>query len=316
MVKNNLRTGFGWILAAAILGTAAGISTGTEETSGNPILPDFYADPTAREFEGRFWIYPSHDLPGSTYWDMVDWHVFSSDDLVRWHDHGVIFSLDDVSWADRWAWAPDCIARNGKYYFYFPADMQIGVAVGPSPTGPFSDALGRPLIGRGEAETTVIDPAVFIDDDGQAYLYFGNGNAESLRVVRLNEDMITRDGPILKVRAENFHEAAWMHKYEGRYYLSYCSLEGTGPEGELKSRIAYSIGESPLGPFEYQGWILDNGSRNNHHSIVKFGNQWYIFYHVQGPSWYERRVCAEFLEYDDNGSILPVKMTKTGIRLR
>ena len=271
-----------------------------------PILPDFHADPSAHEWDGRYWIYPSHDIAGSAFWDMRDWHCFSSSDLVQWKDHGVIFALDDVSWADRWAWAPDCMKRNGKYYFYFTADDRIGVAVSDSPDGPFKDALGKPLIEKDESGTRVMDPAIFIDDDGQAYLYFGQN---ALRVVKLKEDMISRDGEIISLEVKNFHEGAWMHKRNGLYYLSYPSYQGD----LVANLLEYSIGKSPLGPFEYQGIILDNRSRNVHHSIVEFKNHWILFYHVQGPSPYERRVCAEFLEYAENGTIRPVQMTVEGI---
>ncbi len=123
-----------------------------------PILPDFQADPSARVFGDTLWIYPSHDIAGSHGWDMVDWHCFSSTDLTNWTDHGVIFGLKDLTWASKYAWAPDCINRNGKYYFYFPADFQIGVAISKSPAGPFKDALGKPIIAKDEGGTTAIDP--------------------------------------------------------------------------------------------------------------------------------------------------------------
>ncbi len=268
-----------------------------------PVLPDFHADPSARVFDDTLWIYPSHDIAGSTDWVMVDWHCFSSTNLVNWTDHGVIFGVDNLTWASKNAWAPDCIERNGNYYFYFPADDQIGVAVGKSPSGPFKDALGRPLIAAGEGGTRVIDPCVFIDDDGQAYLYFGQN---SLKVVKLNSDMITRDGPIIEIPLENFHEGIWMHKRENLYYLSYPSDKGDMTANLLE----YSIGKSPYGPFEYKGIILDNRSRNVHQSIVEFKNKWYLFYHVQGPSPYERRVCMELLEYNPDGAIKPIKMAQ------
>lgn len=273
--------------------------------SGNPILPDFQADPSAHVFGKKMWIYPSHDLAGSKGWDMLDWHAFSSSDLVHWKDNGVIFSLNDITWAKRWAWAPDCVQRNGKYYFYFPADDQIGVAVSDKPQGPFRDPLNKPLIARGESNTRVMDPCIFVDDDKQAYLYFGQ---DALRVVKLNDDMITRNGNIEKLDVKRFHEGIWMHKYNGRYYLSYPIYENGNA-----SQLAYSVGNTPYGPFEYKGVIVDNKSRNIHHSIVEFNNQWYLFYHIQGPSAYERRVCAEFLEYNADGTIKPLEMTKTGI---
>ena len=270
------------------------------------ILPDFQADPSARVFGETVWIYPSHDIAGSTNWDMLDWHCFSSTDLSNWTDHGVIFGIKDLSWATKYAWAPDCINRNGKYYFYFPADFQIGVAVSDSPCGPFKDALDKPLIERDEGNTTVIDPCIFIDDDGQAYLYFGQ---DALRVVKLKNDMITKDGEIVEITATNFHEGAWMHKRNGLYYLSYPSNKGDN----IANLLEYSIGKTPYGPFEYKGIIMDNRSRNVHHSIIEFNDKWYLFYHVQGPSPYERRVCLEYLEYNPNGTIKPIKMTKEGI---
>ena len=272
-----------------------------------PILPDFHADPSAHQWDGRYWIYPSHDLAGSQYWDMVDWHAFSSSDLVEWTDHGPIYSLEDISWADRWAWAPDAMKRHGKYYFYVTADDQIGVAVSDSPSGPFVDPLGRPLIAREESGTRVMDPAIFVDDDGQAYLYFGQNAA---RVVKLKEDMITRQGAIEEIPLQNFHEGIWMHKREDLYYLSFCSLEG---DGELKNRLEYATSPSPLGPFEHRGVFFDNQSRNVHHSIVEFAGQGYLFYHVQGPSWYERRVSVDRLDYNADGTIQPVQMTPQGV---
>jgi arabinoxylan arabinofuranohydrolase len=250
------------------------------------------------------WIYPSHDITGSTGWDMVDWHCFSSEDLVHWTDHGVIFSLKDVSWAEKWAWAPDCVRRNGRYYFYFPADDQIGVAVADRPEGPFRDALGRPLIARGESGTRVMDPAVFIDDDGRAYLYFGQNEA---RVVRLKDDMVSLDGPVQPLAVKDFHEGIWMHKREGVYTLSYCSLRG---DGELKNRMEYATSDSPLGPFVRRGLVIDNHSRNVHGSIAPFRGEWLLFYHVQGPSWYERRVCMEKIRFRKDGTIREAQMTK------
>jgi beta-xylosidase len=234
---------------------------------------------------------------------MIDWHVFSTDDMVHWKDHGVIFSLKDIRWADKHAWAPDCIERNGKYYFYFPADDQIGVAVSDSPTGPFKDALGKPLVDRMEAGADVrsIDPNIFIDDDGQAYLYFGNGH-DHVAVVKLKQDMITRDGPIQVLDLKNYHEGIWVHQRNGLYYFSYPSYRGD----MVANLMEYSVAKSPLGPFQYKGVILDNHSRNIHGSITAFKGRWWLFYHVAGPSPYERRVCVAPLHYDKGGNILPV----------
>ncbi len=291
------RLGLWALLASAAIGPAL--------RGQHQILPDFEADPTARVWDGVLWIYPSHDLAGSTGWDMVDWHAFSSPDLKHWVDHGVIFGLKDITWAKRWAWAPDCMRRGGKYYFYFPADDQIGVAVADRPDGPFRDALGHPLIARGEGGTRAIDPCIFLDDDGQAYLYFGQNE---LRVVKLKPDMITRDGPILAVQARNYHEGIWVHKRHGIYYFSYPSSRGK----QIANLMEYSMASSPLGPGEYRGVILDNHSRNVHGSITEFNGRWYLFYHVQGPSPFERRVCVQELFYNADGTIQPMEMPPAG----
>jgi arabinoxylan arabinofuranohydrolase len=288
------------IVFSALLVCTAGCTA----LAQHQVLPDFQADPSARVFDGTLYVYPSHDIAGSKDWDMVDWHAFSTTDMIHYKDHGVIFSLKDITWATKYAWAPDCIRRNGKYYFYFPADDQIGVAVSNSPTGPFKDALGKPLIGRNEAAVRSIDPNIFIDDDGQAYLYFGNDH-DSLAVVKLKQDMITRDGPIQIITVKNFHEGIWVHKHAGLYYFSYPSYRG-----DLTANLMeYSVAKSPLGPFEYKGVILDNRSRNFHGSIVEYKDKWWLFYHVAGPSAYERRVCLAPLHYDKDGNILPVKMS-------
>jgi beta-xylosidase len=196
---------------------------------------------------------------------------------------------------------------NDHYYFYFPADDQIGVAMSDSPSGPFKDALGKPLIERNESNTRAIDPAIFIDDDSTVYLYFGQN---ALRVVKLKDDMITRDGKIMALEVTNFHEGAWMHKRKGLYYLTYPSYKGD----KVANLLEYSIGESPLGPFRYKGVFFNNDSRNVHHSVIQIGDRWYLFYHIQGPTPYERRVCVEYLKYRKDGTIKEIKMTKKGVR--
>lgn len=279
------------------------LSIATGVRAQNPILPDFHADPSARIFNGRLYVYPSHDAAGATNWgSMVDWHLFSTDDMKKWTDHGMIFSLKDIGWAKKEAWAPDCIEHNGKYYFYFTAAGQVGVAVADSPTGPFKDALGKPLIEKKEAGIRyAIDPCVFMDDDGQAYLYYGGGR--QLGVVKLKEDMITRDGAIQVVDMPKFYEGVWVHKRKGIYYASYP----TRPSGRQANVMAYSMAKSPLGPWEYKGELLDNHSHNVHGSITEFKGQWYLFYHVEGPSHWERRVCVKPLLYNVDGTIKPVK---------
>jgi len=271
-----------------------------------PILPDFQADPSARVFGGKLYIYPTHDLVGMKHWDEVDWHVFSTDDMVNFTDHGVAFSLKDITWANKEAWAPDCMERNGKYYFYFPAGGQIGVAVSASPTGPFKDALGKPLINLKEAGIRYsIDPNIFIDDDGQAYLYYGG--ARQLGVVKLKEDMVTRDGAIQALDMPEFYEGVWIHKRNGIYYASYPTRPGGAPQANV---MVYSMAKSPLGPWKYKGPILDNHSPNIHGSITEFKGQWYLFYHVAAsPGERERQVCVEPLSYNEDGTIKPMEMT-------
>lgn len=274
----------------------------------NQILPDFQADPSARVFKGKVYLYPSHDGAGALNWkQMVDWHVFSSDDMKTWKDHGVALGLKDLTWANEEAWAPDCMERNGKYYFYFPAGGQIGVAVSDSPNGRFKDALGAPLIKRKEAGINyMIDPNIFIDDDGQAYLYVGG--ARQLGVVKLKEDMITRDGPLERLKMPEFYEGLWVHKRNGIYYASYPTRPTD--KDHKANRMVYSTAKDPLGPWEFKGEIIDNKSLNVHGSIVEFKGQWYLFYHVAGPSNYERRVCMEPLSYNADGTIKPIRMSK------
>ncbi len=296
-----------------VLFFSAGSAFGEGAVKPKVILPDFHADPSAHAWAGRYWIYPSTDEPGSTSWrQMKSWNCYSSTDLVNWERHGEIFSLDKISWAKNAAWAPDCMERNGKYYFYFPAALQIGVAVSDNPDGPFEDALGKPLITAEEAagcQTRAIDPNIFIDDDGRAYLFFSGG--EHVGVVELNEDMVSKRGPVQKLALEHCAEGIWVHKRNGIYYFSYPRQVRAA--GKLIQDLVYSTSTNILGPYDYRGTILATGGRNVHHSTMQVGEQWYLFYHVEGPSPYERRVCAEYLYHDDDGSIRPIAMTGEGI---
>lgn len=154
------------------------------------------------------------------------------------------------------------------------------------------------------------DPCIFIDEDSIPYLFYGGW--ETVGVVKLNPDLISRADSIIKLDLKNYNEGIWVHKRNGLYYFSYpAQIERDGLEKQI---LVYSTSKSPLGPFEYQGEFFDNDSRNSHHSIVQFGDRWYLFYHIEGPSPYERRVCVEYLRYDKNGKIKPVSMTSNGIR--
>jgi len=288
----------------------------------NPIITHMYtADPSARVFNDTLFIYPSHDRDQAVWWDMLDWHVFSTVDMKTYTDHGMALSLDSISWAEKYAWAPDCVEKNGKYYFYFPTDQKhIGVAVGDKPTGPFTDPLGKPLMSIDSpgivANRDFIDPGLFIDDDGSAYLFVGQN---FVNAVKLNDDMISYDDEITIIEgADHFFEAAWVHKYQGNYYLSYS---GDG-------KILYAMSDKVLGPYEFKGEILGPvNSGTNHHSIVDYKGQWYLFYHTadlalknipedspdrQYVQW-RRSVCVDSLFYHPDGTIQKVIPTTTGV---
>jgi arabinoxylan arabinofuranohydrolase len=295
----------------------------------NPFITDQYtADPSAHVFEGKMYVYPSHDRDSSLTFDMVDYHVFSSGNLTDWTDHGVVLSLDDVSWATGEAWAPDCAFHRGKYYFYFPTDQSfIGVAVGDSPAGPFVDAIGKPLITKDSPgvvnKRDFIDPCVFIDDDGTPYLFFGQLD---VNVIKLNDDMVSYDGPVHIIEgAKDFFEAVWVHKYNSRYYLSYSTW---GERGVTGPQIVYATSDNILGPYEYRGVILDEvNSGTNHHSIVEYEGRWYLFYHnsdlflerapKDSPELryrpYRRSICVDYLFYNEDGTIQKVVPTKKGV---
>ncbi len=282
------------------------------------ITNQYTADPSAHVFNDTLYVYPSHDREDAHWFNMNDWHVFSTTDLKIWKDHGVIFSLDSIRWAKQYAWAPDCAYRNGNYYFYYPVDKQkIGVAVGNTPYGPFHDPLGKPLITRQtpgvRSHRDLIDPCIFIDDDNTPYLVFGQN---VVNIVRLNDDMISFNDTVKNIRGvKHFFEAAWLHKYNGKYYLSYSG----------KGKILYAMSDHPYGPFKYKGVILDKvNSGTTHASIAEYKGQWYLFYHnsdlffKKNPDekkhsikrWYRRSFCVDKLYYNSDGTIQKVIPTK------
>lgn len=297
------------------------------QEKGNPIITDAYsADPSARVFGDTLWVYPSHDKDDALNFSMEDYHAYSTTDMEHWMDHGVIFNpLMQTSWAKSAAWAPDCVYRNGKYYLYYPTDKKhIGVAVSDSPAGPFHDPLGHPLISIDSpgviCNRDFIDPCVFIDDNGQAYLYMGQN---TVCCIKLNEDMISYDGEVHIIKGvKEFFEAVWVHKRNGIYYMSYSD----GPFNGHEPQISYCTSTSPLGPFTYQGIILDPvNSGTNHHSIVNYKGQDYLFYHTADLSMslakdyhcgVRRSVCCDSLFYNPDGTIRKVKPTLNTDRLR
>ena len=292
------------------------IVVGKVYKGGNPIIRKQYsADPSARVFGDTLYLYPSHDRDGSQTFDMEDYHVYTTTDMKTFHDRGVCFdALKQTSWATFGAWAPDCIERKGNYYLYYPTDKRhIGVAVSKSPLGPFHDAIGKPLISIDSpgvvCNRDFIDPCVFVDDDNQAYLFMGQN---TVCAIRLNEDMVSYDGNVFIVDGcKEFFEAIWMHKYNGKYYLSYSN----GSQNGHNPQIAYAVADSPLGPYRYQGIILDEvNSGTNHHSIVEYKGQWYLFYHTSDlylsrnpqagkEKGLRRSVCMTPLYYNPDGTI-------------
>lgn len=291
----------------------------------NPFITHMYtADPSARIFNDTLYVYPSHDQDTATWFNMNDWHVFSTTNMKKWIDHGVCLSLNDIGWAKKYAWAPDCNFKNGKYYFYYPTDQNfIGVAVGDKPYGPFKDPINKPLISRNtpgvKANRDLIDQCIFIDDDGTSYLYFGQNQ---VNVLRLNNDMISFEDSVKVLQGtDHFFEAIWMHKYKGKYYLSYSG----------QGKILYCMSNNPYGPFEYKGVVLDEvNSGTNHHSIVQYKGKWYLFYHNsdlyfkntptvkpeldwKSPNPFRRSICVDYLHYNEDGTIQKVIPTKSGV---
>ncbi|MFI9833338.1 family 43 glycosylhydrolase [Streptomyces sp. NPDC051913] len=282
----------------------------------SPVLPGLNADPNIVRFGDTFYLYPTTD--GFDGWSGTQFKAYSSTDLVHWKDHGVILDLGpDVSWADSRAWAPTIAEKDGKYYFYFCADANIGVAVSDSPTGPFKDALGQPLLKAGQFSGQMIDPAVFTDDDGTSYLYWGNGHAY---VAPLNADMVSIDTAKMQdITPSGYNEGSFVVKRKGTYYFMW-SENDTRDENY---RVAYATGPSPTGPWTKRGVILEKdlslGIKGpGHHSVVHVPNtdDWYIAYHrfaIPGGDGTHRETTVDKLEFDADGLIKKVVPTLTSI---
>lgn len=302
----------------------------------NPIIRDqFTADPTARVFNDKVYLYPSHDIfppegQRQDWFCMEDYHVFSSENLTDWTDHGVIITQNKVPWVrpDSYSmWAPDCVYRNGKYYFYFPSAPKdgrgfgIGVAIADSPEGPF---VPEPENIKG---INGIDPCVLLASDGNAYIFWGAG-----RCAKLKDNMkeLADDTPketvkwgdrefemygvnCLKDLPNRQAEGPFAFEYNGNYYLTYPYVR------ENTEVLAYAMSKNPMGPYEYKGLIMaeqPNGCWTNHHSIVNYKGQWYLFYHHNyfSPRDDKRRsACIEKLYFNPDGTIQEVKQTLRGV---
>ena len=292
-----------------------------EVYADNPIVQTLYTtDPAPVVIGDRVYVFTGHDEDGASYYDMRDWRCYSSGDMVNWTDHGCPLSLKTFSWAKSDAWAGQVVERNGKYYYYVPVianqgGNSIGVAVADKPEGPYKDALGHPLCqGYG-----YIDPTVFIDNDGQAYLYWGN---PQLTYCKLNDDMISIKGSIQKVnqdaasfgyyqdRASSYEEGPWFYRRGNLYYMLYSA-------GGIPEHIAYSTSSSPTGPWTYRGVIMPTEGRSftNHCGVVDFKGHSYFFYHngaLPGGSGFARSVAVEEFSYNPDGSFPTIKMTDNG----
>ena len=289
---------------------------------GNPIIDYKYtADPGAMVYDNKVYIYAGHDecpVPKEHY-DLREWLVFSSSDMKTWTEHPVPLKANDFSWAKGEAWASQVVERDGKFYWYITVEHQkggksIGVAVSDSPIGPFKDARGSALIINEMTDQTPkmmwddIDPTVWINEDGQAYLIWGN---RQCYYAKLKKNMIELDGPIHLIDLPDFTEAPWIHKRGEWYYLSYA----TG----FPEKIAYAMSRSIEGPWEYKGILneLAGNCNTNHQSIIEFKGNWYFIYHNGGINTaggsFRRSVCIDRLFYNEDGTIQRIKMTTEGV---
>lgn len=302
----------------------------------NPIIQTYFtADPAPMVYNGTVYLYTTHDEDETVanFFTMYDWRCYSTTDMVNWRDHGAVASLNDFAWSDKTngAWAPQCIERNGKFYLYCPIHGDgVAVLVADSPTGPFHDPLGKRLI-ESENIWHDIDPTVFIDDDGQAYLYWGN---PALYYVKLKEDMISYDRSIGKngivavdMTTESFGakegrdgkpgttytEGPWIYKRNDLYYMVYAAAG-------IPEYIAYSTAPSAEGPWSYQGFMMERADQlafTNHPGIIDYNGNSYFFYHDQdlsGGQGFKRSVSVEQFKYNTDGSIPLITPTKEGVK--
>ncbi|WP_194774834.1 glycoside hydrolase family 43 protein [Pararhodonellum marinum] len=303
-------------------------TTKTEHTpshSGNPLFDGWYADPEAIIYGDTYWIYPTYSAPFD---QQVFMDCFSSKDLENWTKHERILDTVAVKWADSAMWAPGVIENKGKYYLFFAAnDVHegevggIGVSVADQPQGPFKDLLGKPLINEIVNGAQPIDQYLFRDQDGTVYMYYGGWGKCNL--VKLNEDFTGlvpfEDGEIYKeVTPEGYVEGPFMFIREGKYYFMWSEGGWTGPD----YRVAYAIADSPFGPFERIGVVLeqdpDIATGAGHHSVIHAPNndQYYMVYHRRplGETDGNHRVtCIETMEFEADGKIKPVKLTHQGV---
>lgn len=308
-----LRMGGAGIVLAALAGAlACPLAAGGQvpldyEHQNVPLVQTRYtADPAPVIINDTVFLYTTHDEDTATNFEMHDWLLYTSTDMVNWTDHGAVASLKNFEWRTRenGAWAIQTIERNGKYYMYCPLHGHgIGVLVADSPYGPFHDPIGKPLAWD-PSNWDYIDPTVWIDDDGQAYMYWGNPHTY---YARLNDNMISLKDSVVKLpyHIENYQEGPWLYKREGHYYLGFAST--CCPEA-----IGYAMSDTPVGPWKSMGYIMrpTDRSRGNHPGIIDYKGHSYVFglnydiMHIETPVHHERRsVSAAEIHYRPDGTI-------------
>jgi len=344
----------GILLLIVIVSSCQSNKKQTDTYSGNPVFSGWYADPEGIIFDNEYWIYPTYsdhfEFPdtsagrsdkqlaimkntiNSQYLIQTFINAFSSNNLIEWEKHPHVLDIKDIEWASYSIWAPSIIRANNKYYLFFSAnDIQsnaelggIGVAVSDHPAGPFVDALGKPLINEFHNGAQPIDQFVFKDDDGQHYMYYGGWR--HCNVVKLSNDLLNlelfEDGEQFKeITPENYVEGPFVLKRKNRYYLMWSEGGWGGPN----YRVAYAMGDSPLGPFKRIGIILQQDSTiargAGHHSVITIPNEdeHYIVYHrrpLNTDNPHHRETCIDKLTFDEDGFINPVKMTLEGVKKR
>ena len=310
-------------VAVALVATAAAYG---QKMSGNPLFEGDYADPEGVVFGKTYWIYPTYSAP---FEEQLYMDCFSSKDLVTWVKHERIIDNSSIKWLRLALWAPAAVEKDGKYYLFFGAnDVHegeiggIGVAVADNPAVPFKDLLGKPLIGEIVNGAQPIDQYVFKDKDGSYYMYYGGWS--HCNVVKLADDFKSivpfEDGTLYKeVTPKNYVEGPFMFIRDGKYYFMWSEGGWTGPN----YKVAYAISDSPFGPFERRGVILQQDDKvargAGHHSVVynKRSGKYYIIYHrrpIDSNKRDNRVTCIEEMHFDENGDILPVVMTQEGVK--
>ena len=300
-----------------------------DRMSGNPIFPGHYADPEGIIFGDQYWVYPTYSAP---YDEQVFLDCFSSPDLVTWTKHPRILDTQAITWAKRAIWAPSVIAKGGKYYLFFGAnDIQndetlggIGVAVADRPEGPFRDHLGKPLVGKFHNGAQPIDQFVFHDADGADYLIYGGWR--HCNIARLNDDFTGfvpfPDGTTFReITPKGYVEGPFMFIRDGKYYFMWSEGGWTGPNYS----VAYAIADSPFGPFERLDKVLKQdpaiATGAGHHSVIHLpkSDEYYAIYHRRplGETDANARVtCVDRMEFDQNGQIKPIRITRDGVAAR